>query len=101
MSETSPEVTFDAPVKKKTAKKKAKPRAPRNEKPAVPYHGLTRTACATACNVKACVISHTSHCAHPCKGGLPPDLLSDQAALKRLQVAREHLDIRIDPNRFK
>lgn len=95
MSET-PEVTFDA-VKKK-AKKKGKVAAPKS---AAAFPGLTRTACATACNAKACAISGKPYCAHPTKGGLQSVDQNDPAALKRQQAARGQIDVRVDPDRFK
>lgn len=96
----SPEVTFDAP-KKKPAKKKAKPRAAAPSRPSAPFPGLTRSACATACNATGCAISGKPYCAHPTKGGLQPGDMSSPAALKRIQAARDHLDVRLDPDRFK
>jgi hypothetical protein len=97
MNET-PEVVFNAPPKKKKpAKKKSKPAAPKNT---APFAGMTHTACATACDAKTCVISGKPYCAHPTKGGLQyAD--QDPAALKRLQAAREQIRVTIDPDRFK
>jgi hypothetical protein len=102
MSETQDEVIFDAPVKKKKPAKKAKSRAavPDTRK-AAPFPGLTRSACADACNAKACAISGKPYCAHPTKGGLQAADMSDNAALKRMQDARDQIDIRLDPDRFK
>jgi hypothetical protein len=96
------EVKFDAPVKKKKAVKKAKPRtaAPAPKRTA-PFPGLTRTACATACNATGCAISGKSYCSHPAKGGLQSVDMSNPSALKRLQDARDQIDIRLDPDRFK
>jgi hypothetical protein len=95
------EVTFDAPAKKKVAKKKAKPRAAAKAKPEVSYPGMTRSICADACfSTGKCSISG-SYCAHPTKGGLHAKDMSNPAALKRLQLAREQLQIKIDPDRFK
>lgn len=96
------EVTFDAPVAKPAKKKpgrKAKVAAP--AKPSVPFPGLTHTACASTCNAKGCAISGSSYCAHPTKGGLQAQDKSNTAALKRIQAAREQLDVRLDPDRFK
>lgn len=104
MSEAAPEVIFDAPAKKKTAKKKAKPRAaaaPRDNRPPAPFPGLTRTVCADACSEKGCVISGKNYCAHPTKGGLQPTEMSDPGAKKRIQDARDQIDVRLDPDRFK
>ena len=103
MIEAAPEVTFDAPTKKKKTKKKAKPRAagPRDTRPAAPFPGLTRTVCADSCNAKDCAISGKNYCAHPTKGGLQPDQMADAAALKRMQSARDQIDVRLDPDRFK
>lgn len=96
----TPEVSFDAPVRK-NPKKRAKARAAVRKKPSAPFPGLTRTQCATACNAKGCAVSGRSYCAHPTKGGLQPDDMGDRAALKRLQDARDQIDIRLDPDRFK
>jgi hypothetical protein len=99
MSTEAPEVNFDAPVKKAKAKKKAK--AAPAAKQTAPFPGLTRTACAAACNAKACAISHKPYCAHPTKGGLQSVDQGDPAALKRMQAARDQIDVRLDPDRFK
>ena len=96
MNTETPEVNFDAPVRK--AKKKAKVTA---AKPTAPFPGLTRTACAEACNAKACAISRKPYCAHPTKGGLQSVDQGDPAALKRMQAARDQIDVRLDPDRFK
>jgi hypothetical protein len=97
---TTDEVNFDAPVpKKKAAKKKAKVAAP--AKSTAPFPGMTRTACADACNAKGCAISQKPYCAHPVKGGLQSADQNDPAALKRLERARAQLDVRLDPDRFK
>jgi hypothetical protein len=96
-----PEVNFDAPVKKKAVKKGKRAAAAPAAKQTAPFPGLTRTACADACNAKACAISHKPYCAHPTKGGLQSVDLGDPAALKRQQAARGQLDVRLDPDRFK
>lgn len=101
------EVTFDAPAKPAKAKPRKKTKrarasaAPRDERPSAPFPGLTRTACATACNIKGCAISGKPYCAHPTKGGLHADDMADRAALKRLMDARDQIDVRLDPDRFK
>jgi hypothetical protein len=100
------EVRFDAPAKKKVVKKKAKrkPRAaaaPRATKPSAPFPGLTRTACADACNATGCAISGKPYCAHPTKGGLHTVDMNNPEALKRIQKARDQIDVRLDPDRFK
>lgn len=99
------EVTFDAPpvkpAKKKVAKKKPRAAAPpKKQASGVPFPGLTRSACATACGVEGCVIGGGSYCAHPTKGGLQAADQSDRHALKRLQAAREQIAVKIDPHRF-
>jgi len=102
MSSTE-EVTFEAPAKKKPAKKArrrkaaAKPPARSN----APFPGLTRTACANACSADGCAISGKPYCAHPTKGGLQAADMNNPAALKRIQSARDQLDVRLDPDRFK
>lgn len=104
------EVTFDAPApkpaKKRGAKKKPAAKktvrasaAPKQDK--VPYPGLTRTQCANSCGTAGCTISGRSYCAHPTKGGLQASDMSDTAALKRLQAARDQIDVKVDPDRFK
>lgn len=99
------EVMFDAPAKKKVVKKRkaapAKKVAAPPSKPSAPFPGLTRTACADTCNAQGCAVSGTSYCAHPCKGGLQANEMGDPAALKRLQSARDQIDVRLDPDRFK
>lgn len=109
MSSTD-EVTFDAPAAPKPAKKKAvkKRRAaakpavkPAAEKSSAPFPGLTRTLCADACNAKGCAVSGAIYCGHPCKGGLQGKEMADPEALKRLNLARDQIDVRFDPNRFK
>ena len=98
----TPEVTFEAPApRKKPAKKaKAKPRVA-EPKQSVAFAGLTRTACASACNAKGCVISGRNYCAHPTKGGLQAVDQNNAAALRRLQEARDQIAVRVDPDRFK
>jgi len=101
MNAETPEVNFDAPVKKVKVKKKAKAKAAVTPKTTAPFPGLTRTACAAACNANACAISHKPYCAHPTKGGLQSADQGDPAALKRMQSARDQIDVRLDPDRFK
>ncbi len=101
----APEVNFDAkppkPAKKKAAKKRRKAAAAKPAKSTAPFPGLTRTACADACGPAGCSISGREYCAHPTKGGLQTADMSNPAALKRLQTARDQLQVRIDPDRFK
>jgi hypothetical protein len=102
MSTETPEVNFDAPTPKKKAVKKGKrTAAPAAAKPTASFPGLTRTACADACNANACAISRKPYCAHPTKGGLQSVDQGDPAALKRQAAAREQIDVRLDPDRFK
>jgi hypothetical protein len=101
MNTTADEVNFDAPVKKKPAKKRAKSRAAPRERSSAPFPGLTRNACASACNVDGCAISGKPYCAHPTKGGLQSADMNNRDALKRLQDARDQIDVRLDPDRFK
>lgn len=100
MNTETPEVNFDAPVKK-TKKKGRAAKTAAAAKPTAVFPGLTRTACAAACNAKSCAISHKPYCAHPTKGGLQSIDQSDPAALKRVQAARDQIDVRLDPDRFK
>lgn len=100
MSNTD-EVTFEAPVKAKSAKKKPRRAAPAEKQSSEAFPGLTRTACADGCNAKGCVISGKPYCAHPTKGGLQSPDMNTPAALKRLHQARAQIDVRIDPDRFK
>ncbi|MET4319305.1 hypothetical protein [Bradyrhizobium sp. RT5a] len=54
--------------------------------------GITETMCPNECKADGCVISGKPYCAHPRKGGLHhQQLQSDNAALSRLQEARETL----------
>ena len=41
--------------------------------------GITRNDCATGCNEHACVIGGRPRCMHPCKSGIPNELLNDRA----------------------
>jgi hypothetical protein len=41
--------------------------------------GITKTDCATACNANGCVIGARPRCMHPCKSGIPIELLNDRA----------------------
>lgn len=98
------EVTFEAPAPAKRKKAKAKKKQAKTAaapKTSQPYPGLTRTLCAAACGEKGCVISQKPYCAHPCKGGLQASEKNDPAALRRMQMARDQIDVRVDPNRFK
>jgi hypothetical protein len=98
------EVKFDAPAPRRTTKKtarKAKRAAAPEPKRTEPFPGLTRTACATACNAKGCVISGGTYCAHPTKGGLQAADMNNPAALRRIQDARDQLQVRLDPDRYK
>lgn len=111
MSEVAekPEVDFEAdkapgkPAKKKGRKppRRAAPQKKPSEKSSAPFPGLTRTACAETCSAAACAISGKPYCAHPTKGGLQTGDMSNPAALKRLQDARDQIDVRLDPDRFK
>jgi hypothetical protein len=97
-----PEVDFEADKKPGRSKKTRRPqRRASPQKPTAPFPGLTRMACATVCNAKGCAISGKSYCAHPTKGGLQTGDMGDPAALKRLQQARDQIDVRLDPDRFK
>jgi hypothetical protein len=101
---TDTEVTFDPPTKpakKRTKKPRNPPRRASFQKPAAPFPGLTRSLCATACSATACSVSGKSYCAHPTKGGLQPGDMADTAAKKRLQDARDQIDVRLDPDRFR
>lgn len=96
-----PEVDFEADLKKKPKKGRKPQRAAKPDKPSAPFPGLTRTQCATACNATRCAVSGRNYCAHPTKGGLQSADQNDSAALKRLQQARDQIDVRLDPDRFK
>ena len=52
---------------------------------------MTVKECCTACNVDACVISGKPYCAHPRKGGLHPQEMSNPAALTRRKDAEKRL----------
>jgi hypothetical protein len=98
----APEVTFEKPTPKKPAKKgRRSPRRASFQKPSAPFPGLTRMECATACNANACAISQKPYCAHPTKGGLQGSDMSNAEALKRIQKARDQINVKLDPDRFK
>jgi hypothetical protein len=102
MNAEKPEVNFEAdPAPAKTKKGRKPPRRASFQKPEAPFPGMTRTACATACNATACAISGKPYCAHPTKGGLQSADLGNATALKRQNAARNQLDVRRDPDRFK
>jgi hypothetical protein len=45
--------------------------------------GITKDACATACNIGGCEIAGgRPHCMHPLKGGVPHEHKSDPAILE-------------------
>ncbi len=85
----------DAPIKTpKPAKKKAKKpqrrvvkAEPAREVPAE-FAGISTTDCCNACNKDGCVISGSSYCAHPMKGGLQSTQMQDNEALKRFNRAK-------------
>ncbi len=79
--------------KRKVAKRAAPPAAARAEPKSEAYPGLTKTACATGCNINGCVLSEKPYCAHPCKGGLQAADLGNQGALGRMKAARRMLGI--------
>lgn len=86
----SEETEVKAPAKKKVkAKKKVAP-AP---KPAAgsKFAGMSVKDCCSGCNANACVISGKPYCAHPRKGGLHPEEMSDNGALVRLKEAQNFL----------
>lgn len=107
MNET-PEVDFGEAPKPRKTRTKAKRAKGKSGKPTaapepprtVPYPGLTRTLCADACNANGCAISCKPYCAHPTKGGLQAVDMNDPQAIRRLQLARDQLQVRIDPDRF-
>jgi len=89
---TMTDIPNDPPVKKKPKKRKAKrTRAASAPKTAGELGGLTVTACCKACSADGCVISGSSYCAHPRKGGLQGVDMHDTAAIGRLNAARKLL----------
>ena len=91
-----------AKVGKKKRKARAARAAPEKAKQSSErFPGLTRTACSTSCNANGCVISGKNYCAHPTKGGLQATDMASPEALQRLQAARDQINVRIDPDRFK
>lgn len=60
---------------------------------------ITRTDCCMSCNVGHCVISGTSYCAHPLKGGLQRIEQQDEKARERLARARKVIGL--DPPPLK
>jgi hypothetical protein len=80
------------PRKKRRAKRKAAPKvkvaaATKDDELA----GLTVKDCCLACNAAECVISGRPYCAHPRKGGLHSEDMSDNAALTRRRNAENRL----------
>lgn len=75
------------PVKRRKYKRAKKAAAPRVAKQTSPFAGLTKSACATACNAQACVISGKPYCAHPAKGGLQAGDLGNTELAQRAQEA--------------
>ena len=55
------------------------------------FAGLTVGDCCKACGPDGCVISGSSYCAHPRKGGLQGVDMHDPGAVKRLNDARKSL----------
>jgi hypothetical protein len=85
----SEETEVKAPARKKA--KKAVKRAAAPKKADDKYAGMTVKECCANCNANACVISGQPYCAHPRKGGLHPDEMSDNAALARRKEAEAKL----------
>jgi len=96
------ETQDDAPVeapKKKIVKKKHKARKFPRERHAAPpapkvpaeFAGLNPRECCNACNKDGCVISGSTYCAHPFKGGLQNREMNDHDALKRFNRAKAAL----------
>jgi hypothetical protein len=104
MTKKTPEelrqLRIDSLAKARAAKgKKQKPQAaaaaaqPQESRQAVPaeFLGITKSDCPIDCTADRCVISGKPVCAHPCKGGLQPVHMLDQAAVERYQRAHKHL----------
>jgi hypothetical protein len=65
------------------------------------FSGMTAMECCDKCGKDFCEISEIPQCAHPFKGGLPPQLLGDMQAVKRYNRAKMKLKNQsIDPNRM-
>ncbi len=56
--------------------------------------GITKRDCATDCNVNACVIGGRPRCMHPCKTGIPVELLNDRAVQDAYDQACTALDVK-------
>jgi len=52
------------------------------------FEGITKGDCCFDCDEKRCLITHSSHCGHPCKGGLQAAELRDPAIVKRYNACR-------------
>jgi hypothetical protein len=57
----------------------------------VKLDGMTETMCPNECTADGCVISGKPYCAHPRKGGLHNTQMQDHEALRRAELAREHI----------
>jgi hypothetical protein len=57
--------------------------------------GITKSDCATACNANGCVIGGgRPRCMHPCKSGIPIELLNDRAIQDAFDAACTALGVR-------
>ena len=56
--------------------------------------GMTRVACAAACNEQRCVIGGLPRCLHPGKSGIPIELLNDRAVHEAFDTACAFLGTR-------
>ena len=52
------------------------------------FEGITKGDCCFDCDEKRCLITHSSHCGHPCKGGLQAAEQRDPATVKRYNTCR-------------
>ncbi len=56
--------------------------------------GLTTRDCATGCDANACVIGDRPRCMHPCKSGIPIELLNDRVVQDAFAAACTVLGVR-------
>ncbi|WP_038970253.1 hypothetical protein [Bradyrhizobium genomosp. III] len=56
--------------------------------------GISVRDCAKACSEKACVIGGRPRCMHPCKSGVPIELLNDRAIQDAFDHACSTLGVR-------
>ncbi|MCK1672797.1 hypothetical protein [Bradyrhizobium sp. 150] len=56
--------------------------------------GISIRDCAKGCNEQACVIGGRPRCMHPCKSGIPIELLNDRTVQEAFDHACSTLGVR-------